>query len=207
MSNKELEAYSKRCELNVQALIFLDLYSEESMRKCENNPDIDKTVYYGYEFRQQIIRDAGPIFQEYLEKLKIVTTDCKSQESLKMTLEEINQIDRCFINTHRDSKPTWLNDLIKHRLIPDGFDWSQKHYWEGGDDPAVFTAIRHGYIPEGFYQWHLENSKHKCIAHLAALNGLLPATFKDWNLTDYNGYTVSDVIRFNLFEKIYIRNN
>ncbi len=164
-------------------------------------------------FRQRISqtrKHAGPVFEKFLVELKKKIDTSSVDDQFVVSKEEYHDIKEYMLNINSvdvDYFNKILEDLIYFRLLPADFDDWDYEFHHVDDIPIIFTAIRHGYIPEGFYQWHLENIKHMCIAHLAALNGLLPATFKDWNLTDYNGYTVSDVIRFNLFEKIYIRNN
>lgn len=104
-----------------------------------------------------------------------------------------------------------INTLAEVDLIPhDSFLWDMK--LDG--KYIVHAVLRHlaqqnpsyCYFDNSFYGWKLENENGQTLAHVAAVHGLLPDDFNQWDMKDKYGTTVGMVHSFFLLAGTTLEN-
>ncbi|MDR1857114.1 MAG: hypothetical protein LBR22_08175 [Desulfovibrio sp.] len=84
--------------------------------------------------------------------------------------------------------------LAERDLLPEGF---QGWHWRDakGDTVAHVAAINMTFLPADFEGWNWLDSSGLSVASRAALNGVLPASFDQWTITDQFGPIAHTVAR------------
>lgn len=138
----------------------------------------------------------------------------KSDVKVQLTSEEVFTLWNCI--TKETTQISLIdiiylfNELAFLDFIPHGsFVWKEKI----NEKHIVHQVLKYFlnqrgqfYFDNSFYGWKLENENGQTLAHVAAVHGLLPDTFNQWDMKDKYGTTVGMVHSFFLLAGTTLEN-
>lgn len=125
----------------------------------------------------------------------------ETQERIQLTSGEVFTLWNSIPKEATLSDVIYLfNELATLDFIPhDSFVWREKIK----EKYVVHRVLKYFvnqrvefYFDNSFYGWNLENETGQTLAHVAAVHGLLPKDFNQWDMKDKYGTTVGMIHSF-----------